>query len=494
MRRMSWLAAAVCSLSLLLTGCFFHSADDLYQMPVCSAGNENLDRQIKQEMAALGVEYGTSVEFATIVSGDNTSTVQLQDLDGDGHRETAFTFFRVPGADKPLKIYCFTQVSEDEYQVTDIVEGVGSAISAVHYVDLDGQGRKDLVVGWQVSGGVNQLGAYSLDKYDFLHGEVALADGPVSQTLRTEPEPVSGSGSAGSEQERQRLLADELLLAAYSDYALLDADQDNRTEIVILQLDAVGTSSMAGLYAWQDGGMIQMDSAPLSDSIATINKTQSNYLAGEIHTPALYVTSTLTDGQRAVDVLAYQEGDLRNLTLDSNTGVSREVVQGYIETVPTDINGDSVLELPSPTQLPTYGDGASYDFWLLTWNQYDSTGARTEIFTTYHNVSDGWYLIIPDSWRDRITISRNDATSGQRAVIFSLWNGPEKPPSPFLVIYKLTGVNSSSRATTGGRFMLWEDEDAIYAAAFYTTDWDSGLNENSLRESFHLIETSWLND
>ena len=63
-----------------------------------------------------------------------------------------------------------------------------------------------------------------------------------------------------------------------------------------------------------------------------------------------------------------QEGKLVNLALDEN-GVSRELIQGYTEVNPTDINGDYVVELPCPTALPTYGESASSNFWLIDWAQ-----------------------------------------------------------------------------------------------------------------------------
>ena len=47
------------------------------------------------------------VEDVSVMSGDNTALIQLQDLDRDGERETAVTFFRVSEAEKPLKIYFY---------------------------------------------------------------------------------------------------------------------------------------------------------------------------------------------------------------------------------------------------------------------------------------------------------------------------------------------------------------------------------------------------
>ena len=107
-------------------------------------------------------------------------------------------------------------------------------------------------------------------------------------------------------------------------------------------------------------------------------------------------------------------------------GVSRETASRAIpEVSPTDINNDYVLELPSPCACcpPMDRDPGSANFWLIDWSQYDETGTCSHVMTTYHNVADGWYLEIPEDWRDEITISRNDAVTGQRQVVFSLWQG-----------------------------------------------------------------------
>ena len=140
---------------LLLSGCLFRPPDDLYRLPEMSAGYDQLNETIRAVRSSLEAEYGVSTDVATIVSGDNTATIQLQDLDGDGERESAVTFLQVPGVEKSLKIYIFRQVGED-YQVAGVVEGDGSAIYAVDYIDLNGSGTKELVVSWQISAGVYQ--------------------------------------------------------------------------------------------------------------------------------------------------------------------------------------------------------------------------------------------------------------------------------------------------------------------------------------------------
>ena len=183
------------ALLLLLSGCLFRPPDELYRRPEKSAGYDQLATAIRGVRSGLEAEFGVSTEDAVIVSGDNTAAIQLQDLDGDGVRESALTFIRVPGVEKSLKIYIFQQVGEN-YQVTGLVEGAGAAIYSIDYADLNGMGSKELVVNWQVSAGVYQLGAYTLDELEL----------PASST----------PAMANQFQDRSTLLATELLLTSCS--------------------------------------------------------------------------------------------------------------------------------------------------------------------------------------------------------------------------------------------------------------------------------------
>ena len=475
-----WTAAAM----LLLTGCLFRPPDDLYKLPEKSPGYEQLNSAIRTVRSNLEMTYGTSCELAVIVGGENTASIQLQDLDGDGERESALTFFRVPGIAKSIKIYIFRQFGE-EYRVSGVVEGDGAAIYSVDYVDLNGEGEKELVVSWQISAGVYQLGAYTLDELG----------APMPNQEET-----AGNGIVQT-TDYSNQMATELLLTSCSGatdgssgYELLDIDQDTRMEIAVTRIDSAGVGSQVEVYGWRDGAFVSLSSAGLSAGVVSLVRMQANYLSGEFYRPALYITCTMSDGSRTIDVLSYQQEKLVNLALDPDTGVSRNVLRGYTEVSLTDINGDYVLELPSPRRLPSISEAVTSNFWLIDWSQYDEKGKCNQVLTTYHNVADSWYLIIPESWKEMITISRNDALSGQREVIFSLWQGVGEEPVPFLSIYKLTGNNRTSRAAYEGRFILREEENVIYAAAFYDCDWDCGLDQTSLMEHFNTIQASWYSE
>ena len=165
MKRSGKILGLVLASALLLSGCLFRPPDDLYRQPEKSAGYEKLNEAIRTVRNGLETEFSTRVEDVTIMAGDNTANIQLQDMDGDGQRESAVTFFRVPGIEKPIKIYIFTQIGE-EYVVTGVVEGEGNAVYAIDYAQVNGEGRKEIAVNWQISSGAYQLGVYTLDDID----------------------------------------------------------------------------------------------------------------------------------------------------------------------------------------------------------------------------------------------------------------------------------------------------------------------------------------
>ncbi|MEG2959060.1 MAG: hypothetical protein RR828_04920 [Oscillospiraceae bacterium] len=440
------LLALCLGLSLMLSGCFMRTVDEMYAIPQPPEEYQNLDAKIQEVKTALGAEY------AAPLSGRDTQPIQLQDLDGDGEQESAVAFFRVPSGEKPLKIYIFTRQPDDSYITDCILQGDGSAIFSVSYEDLGGTPAKEMVVSWQMSANVHTLAAYSL--------------------VSTE--------------------AVELMRTSYTKFRVLDMDMDNKMEILALQIDTTQEgASRCELYDYDGTTMILQSTAPLSAGVTEIKSANSGFLRDSV--PALFACSAYMDEKnQIVDIFALKDGQLQNIVLDAETGMSREIMRYYVMGT-QDINGDGILELPQAEALPEYDSPAlAPNYWMLHWRQYDLDGKAYEVFSTYHNVTDGWYIVLPDWWYGGITVSRRDLSStGERRMVFSRWNGETKEPIDFLTIYTLTGANRASRAAIGNRQPLLEDVSTIYACEFAKDGWDCGLDKDGLLERFHLIRTAW---
>ena len=129
---------------------------------------------------------------------------------------------------------------------------------------------------------------------------------------------------------------------------------------------------------------------------------------------------------------------------------------------------------------------------MLDWYGYNSRGKRTIVTTTYHNYSDSWYLILPDSWGE-ISLRREDSDVGERAVVFSFWNGEGASVTDFLVIYTLSGENRTELASREGRSVIRSGGETIYAAELLLSaeEWPERPDMNWLRQNFRPIYSEW---
>ena len=450
-------------LALGCTGCLFQSADDLYALPALPEAYTSLEETIQETMSELGAEY------ATVSYGSNTSTVQLLDMDNDGSQETAVVFLRVTAAEEqPLRVCLFRRGSGGEFVRTHEIAGDGTSINSVAYEDLTGDGVEELIISWQMSARVHILTAHM----------------------------VSSTGAV------------ELMNTTYNASYLvddLDAKGENGKEILVLQQNSTGQmgGNRAEYYRYQDGVMTMAYTAPLSDNIVEGITGRVGVLSDGVS--CVYVTAA-TDGGQLTDILTLGEDGLRNVTRDEVSGISSATFRSYTDVAATDINGDGVLEIPLPVQVPSMiqrsmaAESASDPpistslYYVIHWRQFDSHGHPATSCVTYHSPSDGWYLLLPDSWAGNITVERDDSRSsrGERSVIFYYWPDAEQStPTAFLTIYTLTGNNRMTWASRPGRFTLYDDGNTIYAANLNQNIWDCGLDQDQLIQRFRLITSAW---
>lgn len=446
-----WMIAAGLALCLVcLTGCFLKPAEAMYTLPAASEDFTDLQAKINRVQTELSGESAGAVEYAAPLQGDNTQTIQLQDLDGDGEQESAVAFFRVAGAEKPLRIYIFRQNEDTGYEVATVIEGDGSAVNSIYYADLDDKPGKELVVSWQMSEDVFLLSAYS----------------------------VQGKEPA------------ELMKAAYSShYEVMDMDRDGRSEVLLVQMDPAEEDCVQ-LYDYQGGRMVNTASARLSQGADTLFHAKSNYVSGLL--PALYVTSYYGEEELITDIFVMASDQLENVTLAPESGISESTIRATADVEAVDINRDYILELPRMAPMAT--TSAVEVFYTTTWEQYDKNGKAKAVSTTFHNTKDGWYLELPDSWEGRAAVQRSDmvtSNDSQRAITFGTLDEMTGKLEPFLTVYRFTGNNRLVRASRGNRFILKENSDEIFAAEFYNSGWDCGLDQESLKERFHLILAEW---
>jgi len=425
------------SLLALSPSCFRITTDDLYSLP--EAPDEYVNLQAKlNEITNDGAEY------LPPTAGPNRQSVQLKDLDGDGENE-AIAFFYVPGVDNPLKIYIFKSV-QDSYTVADIIEGNGTAIDSVRYLDMDGDGTLELAVGWQMSASLKHVSLYSMKGLQ--HIQVADAD--------------------------------------YSYLATGDLNANNHSELIVMSLPTADASGQVQLISMMDDGEVVKSSAELPQDVVSITNLVTGGLSDGA--PAIFLDCKYTSGDVATCIFPYANGGLKSISAGSGYPSSVRFLTNSV-----DINKDGIVEVPFPRALPSQS-GTTY--YVIDWYSFDNAGYRHLILTTYHNYSDGWYLILPDDWQGSVSIRREDSTPGERTIVFSYIPSGDAGGvySDFLKIYALSGAGRDERAKLPGRFLLSSDSDTIYVAELLGEANSFGItfSQQYVQTNFGIIYSDWM--
>lgn len=416
------------ALLFCLSGCYSGNIDQYFSLPMASEEYRQLQSLIDEELAS-------GSEYAAPIHGSYRQSVQLSDVDGDGADE-ALAFFRDAAKNPKINIY---DSENGEHRLALSISGEGLSIGRIDYADLTGDGQKELLVSWQISSGLSVLGVYSL------------------------------AGWSG----------DVLLSTDSAEFVTGDINRDGCDELLNLRA-ANSTTYLVDQYTFPLGQEPQATSAALSAGISALQRLRMVTLAGDA--PALLAESTLTTGDLVSDLFVCRDGSLINLTMNRTTQIS-ETRRSYSLVYAQDIDGDGSTEIPHPQQLYSRGDEV---FWSIAWFRYDASGRASTIMTTYHCVTDNWYLVLPSGWDVGLTVRRDDSVSGERAVILSRLRS-DGSLEDYVAIYAITGENRYERARLDNRFLLQEEGTTVYAAKIL----DGKTDENTIRSRFHVIYTDW---
>lgn len=416
-------------LCLLLSGCLLQSAEELYALPKQPAEYYTLQNRLDAILEAGG-------SYSAPVSGDHRQPVQLADLDSDGQEE-AIAFFNMPG-EKPLKAYIFRKTG-DGYEEQACIEGDGSAFESVSYCQIDMSLGLEMVIGRQVSDQVPQ----SLSVYSVAGGTPA-----------------------------------ELLNVSCIRHTLADLDGNGLQDLLVFRSEEEAPVGLTEYYSWDDDalelrGSADMTAALTGDSICRI-------FCGMMQkdTPAVFVANTYEPEDHTIvtDVFMLDGDEFCNVSARGDSANAADSVR-YRRVYAVDIDGDGLVELPAPVQLPPHNEKSATPYYRINWYNLRSDGSREYKKSTFHNYTDGWYLDLPEDWQQELTVDTLPDSG------YGFYAGSEER----FAVYAFTGRGARERAEADGRFFLAEQGEVVYAGQIL----DDTITEAQLFEAFHFIITNW---
>lgn len=428
--------AALFLVICLLGGCSGMSIDELYCLPKASEDYYDLQEALSQAL-------GNGLSYDAPASGARREPVQLVDLDHDGTDE-AVAFFR-SSQDGSVAAYIFAR-RDSQYELADQIPCSGSAVGAVEYADLDGSGSLELLITCQVSEAVTQ--ALQVSRY-------------------------------------QNNAAESLLTAPCGRYVLTDLNGDGAKEILCITDSGAEASAAVNYYTYVGGQMKTGQELRLSENYSDILNIAQGTL--EDGTEAVLITGTAED-QMKTDVLI--QNDQAELTaVDCGTLGSSAQLQGG-DLYPRDMDGDGNLEIPKGKVLPEYEAGSGTQ-WTVEWYGLTAKGKFGLKCSTYHCFDEGWYLELPESWDDAISVREKSETDGActiHSVGFYQKSSGRKTGTEIVTIYALYGAARQEQVEARGLTSLYIDTDMILAVEINedAAPWEGTVSVAQLSERFHV--------
>lgn len=434
MQRFKFITLILLLSAILLSGCMLQTVEDMYCLPKRSEDHDHLQSTIDAVMAEL--------QYAAPLSGENRQSLQMADLNGDGTDE--YLVFAKSDSDAPLRILIF-QNTADGYTLMTTVNGQGTAFDRVEYVDIDGDGAQELVVGCRVS--------------DQILGHVAVYS------------------LAGGE-------AKQLLGANYGQFLTCDLNNDWCSELMILSPGETDAQRGAALlYHWKNGRMERSAEVELSSAVEHIKRI----MVGKLHggTPAVYVAGSSDGNAIVTDVLSMKSGVFTNISFSNESGTSVRTLRNYY-VYADDVDDDGVLELPSLITMASAHSQGREDRYLIRWFAMDLEGAEVDKLYSFHNFAGGWYVCLDNEWATQLSVEQtNDAYR------FFVWDADKQKNIPIFTIFALTGQNRDADAVEDGRFVLHRTDRVVYAGLLEEDAAEYGITQINLINDFRLIQKDW---
>lgn len=414
-------------LALVLSGCAVPTVDQLYCVP---------DRpQSYNDMESVFDSAMTGLDYTAPKNGENLQTIQMNDLDGDGVRE--YLIFARSDSDKSLKILVFGQVGE-QYVLTDTIECKGASFDQVEYVQMDGKGGRELLVGTRISEQVYR----SAVVYRYEAGE-----------------------------------ATQIMSTSYAKFLTCDLNGNGRQELLVLKPGLTDEDPGTAALCWVEEEVgKRSNEVLLSCPVDRVDRIFAASL-GDGH-QGIFISGTDMSGGPVTDVLAQDGQLLRNAALESATGTRVEQLGDY-RLYPMDLDGDGVVELPQVIKARD-PKGASNQR-IIRWYALDAQGGETEKGYTWHNMENGWYLFLEDSWVTNLRISTDTGV-----VRFHQAHPETGTVEEIFSIHTLTGQNRETNAVIENRFILHKGEQVIYAARLEVASGALSISREDLVSRFRL--------
>lgn len=393
-----------------------------------------------------------NAKLINTINGENKNPIRLVDFDGDGEEEVVVSY-SIEENSMPLRVLVLEWDNNGKLKVVDEIKGMGYGIDRIDFKDITGNGKKEIIVGWQLSDWTNKgIGVYHY-------------------------------GDTGFE---------EVFVESYGELSLYDFDGDGKTELILFKINRDDITAKAELYKFKDGKVVLLGQTPMDYVNGYIKISPGRVAQDKI---GVYVDSGVGAHSGFTELLVYEDGRFKNVFHDLeeiDESISDMALQPYV-TISEDIDNDGIIEMSCLKEFMGYEDKPMASKQMFTiWYKWDGDRKFKEVMRTYEDNLDGFRFVFPENWDDRISIDVNEKT-GIRKTSFSFMANENSKKRPLFSIYSfdIDRWRSLEKERKSNFKEILQYLNKIYVVELYNEDKDLDdwfLKTDEIKQRFSIFD------
>lgn len=374
--------------------------------------------------------------------GEYRSAVISYDINNDA-RDEYFAFYYTSDAENGYMNINAIVKNGDKWKSVATQKIVAGGIDKVEFCDVNNDGKKEILVGWQVYGTSEmQLAVYS------------LTDDSLTQ----------------------------ILLQRYTHFVTCDLNSDKTNEVLVLSTDSIEAVNFASLYSFDEDKVLEITSCPLDSTSKTFEEPIVSVLS--TGKPAVYIEEIKGVGA-VTEVLLVENNVLKNPLYSQSFKETFATLRSVALSI-KDINNDGVLEIPIQENVPSVAVGSANELLYLTsWCTFDGENLTVQQ-TSMVNINDGYSFIVPVGLIGKIAILKD--TDGHERSIF-IYNNKDLSVGDRLVSFKSFSLKEWEEEKTDTEFVeIMRTDSTVHTCSVTKAGQNKGLTIEQIKANFSLYE------
>jgi hypothetical protein len=292
------------------------------------------------------------------------NTVPILDLNGDGNEE-AVMFYKDKGNKDKIVGQVWSRAL-DGWKMADTIQGEGNELDTLKFVDLMGNGRLSILVGYSSLSSKDQKG---LTIY-----------------------------SMGNEGQLQKQLE-----SSYQELIIDDLDGDGKKDMTVITHERGRDKDIAWATLYQyDRTLAERGKTSLDPYV----NGYYNVLSGQVsaNKRAVILEAGIGAHSSKTQLLVWDAGQLKTIFPERDNPTFRAY-----SALSMDVDQDGIVEIPKMIAPPGYEEAAMVEIpWILQFYKWDGGTGLSFVLERYTENNRGFYINIPQDWYGRYTLERTE--------------------------------------------------------------------------------------